>query len=458
MERDAAPRAVVIAGRELAASLNASAATSWKLLTADGLRSTSAGSEYVANRPELVLPLLLSAVDLNLPTSTVVERAWLQTWISAAARQDRSAFRFRSIASQVAVELPPETQSMDIEVLLDGRPTPAKSRSAGRLVVDLAGSREQGAGSKEQSALNAASPSSMSLAETHTLELRYRQNVGEPLVARRRLTPPQMVAVTGVTEMYWQIVLSGDRHIVRSPALAPCNEWQWLGSFFGRRPTKSQSELEQWAGATAGLAPSAGQSEYLFSGFGPAASIELVTAPRWLIVLATSAIMLCLALVWLYVPVRGRGWVVAVSACLVAALAVAFPTPAALLGQASVLGVVLSALALWLSRLAASVPCSASNSPAEAADDNPRRVLRPRCLPWRLPRRRAHHRQQQFASGNWSDEATQRISDFGFRISDWGSPNRDCVFRVTRLGCSRRRERRRYCSADCLSPHFCADG
>jgi hypothetical protein len=165
-----------------------------------------------------------------------------------------------------------------------------------------------------------------------------------------------MVAVTSVSEMYWQIVLSGDRHIIRSPALAPCSNWQWLGSFFGRRPTKSQAELEQWAGATGGLAPSAGQSEYLFSGLAPAVSIEFVTAPRWLIVLATSAIVLTLAIVWLYVPVRGRGWGVAVSACLLAALAVAFPAPAVLLGQASVLGVVLSTLALWLSRLAARVP------------------------------------------------------------------------------------------------------
>ncbi|MEX2316874.1 MAG: hypothetical protein WD669_06970 [Pirellulales bacterium] len=360
--KSATQRAVVVTGRELAATITSAAATSWQPLAN---KDASVGAhpspmEYVASRPEAVLPLIVSAVDLNVPSSTVVERAWLQTWISGVTRQDRAAFRFRSIASEVAVELPPETQSMEIEVLLDGRPAPAVARGAGRLVVPLR--QESRAESQESRAIpNAPALGSRLLAldsssSTHTLELRYRQTVAQPLVARSRLTPPQMVAVRGVSEMYWQLVLAGDRHIVRSTELTPCSRWQWLGSFFGRRPTKSQAELEQWAGATSGLAPSDGQSEYLYSGLAPAASIELVTAPRWLIVLVTSAGVLMLAIAWIYVPVKRRGWIVAMSACLLGALAVTFPTPAVLLGQASVVGLLLATLAMWLARLASRVP------------------------------------------------------------------------------------------------------
>jgi hypothetical protein len=126
-----------------------------------------------------------------------------------------------------------------------------------------------------------------------------------------------------------------------------------LGSFFGRRPTRTHTELEHWIGATSGLAPSAGLSEYLFSGIAPPGSIELVTAPRWLIVLGASSSILVLAIAWIYVPGTRRVWVLVPLACLLAALAVAFPAPAALLGQASVLGLALAMIAIWIARFAA---------------------------------------------------------------------------------------------------------
>ena len=210
------------------------------------------------------------------------------------------------------------------------------SREAGRISVQLAPpSDDRGAESDQLAAVR-----------PHTLELRYRRASSDRVLTRRRLTPPQMVGMKALTDVYWQIVLPGDRHVIQSPPqLAAASEWQWLGSFWGRRPTRSQAELEQWVGASTQQAPTAAQNEYLYSGLAPVSSIEVVTAPRWFIVLVSSGSVLALALAWIYVPAVRRRWVVVAVACLLAGLAVAYPTPAMLIGQASVLGVVLAALA-----------------------------------------------------------------------------------------------------------------
>jgi hypothetical protein len=360
-----AHRVLVASGSDLAVALDPAVSSPWKAANAetngDGeprkddlvlpyshapARNNSAA--FIARQPQTVLPLIVRAVDLNSPLQVVVERQWLQTWIAGMARQERAAIRFRSLhrgGSQVVVELPPETPPTEVEVLLDGQPARVTSRGAGRLTVQLAanGSLPETGSSAE---LRPADPAS-----THTLELRYRRLIHDPLVSRWRLTPPQLAGGTSLGEHYWQIVLPGDRHVVRPPQLIPASKWQWLGSFWGRRPTLSQGDLEKWAGATSGLAPSSGQSEYLYSGLGPAASIELITAPRWLIVLAASLAVLGLALVWLYVPVLRRGWIAVAGALLLACLAVAFPIPAVLLGQAAVLGVILASIALFIGRL-----------------------------------------------------------------------------------------------------------
>jgi hypothetical protein len=134
--------------------------------------------------------------------------------------------------------------------------------------------------------------------------------------------------------------------------MSAVGSWQWLGSFWGRRPPLAQDKLEQWIGATAQLAPSASENEYLYSGLAPVASIEIVTMPRWLIVLMASGIVIALALAWNRVPVSRQRWILAGAALVVAALALAFPEPAVLVGQASVLGLAIVLVAALVRRLA----------------------------------------------------------------------------------------------------------
>jgi hypothetical protein len=337
-------RVVVHAPRGLRVSVDPAAdVESWQPAdTWPGEATPLDAQEYVATQPALSIPLAFSAVDSLAPQNATVERVWLQTWLAGNVRQDRAAFRFRSAGTLAAIELPPDVSPHEVEVVLDGKLADVPSRDEGRLVVRLSG----------------ASAGEAAAEQPHTLELRYRQIDVSPWVARRRLTPPQMIGATAWSEVYWQVVMPGELHIVSSPgALAAVGPWQWLGSFWGRRPALTQTDLENWSGATwahadeARLAPSAAQNEYLYSGLAPLASIEIVTMPRWLIVLLASGAVLALAVVWVYAPIVGRGWVMVSLAIVVAALAVSFPEPAALLGQAAVLGLVLATVVALLRRL-----------------------------------------------------------------------------------------------------------
>jgi hypothetical protein len=115
----------------------------------------------------------------------------------------------------------------------------------------------------------------------------------------------------------------------------------------------SQPELEEWANASAQIGPTAAQNEYLYTGFAPVLSVELITAPRWLVVLTASSAVLSIGLLWLYVPAARRGWIIGAVACLIAALSLAFPVPALLLAQAAAIGVVVVLLAIVLKRATA---------------------------------------------------------------------------------------------------------
>lgn len=298
--------------------------------------------ELVATHGELSLPLTLQQADLRTPAQISIDRVWLQTWIASTVRQDRAAYQFRAAGGSIAIELPLEVAADQVEVLLDGRPPESIATEAGRVIVSLPDSRAM---SRET-----AVPSK---SESHTLELRYRQPILLPLVGRHRLSPPQLVGNNALAQVFWQIVAPGDQHVIQGPQnLSAASRWQWLGAFWGRRSTRSQGELEAWVGATNQLAPTEGQNEYLYSGFAPVTSIEVVTAPRWLIVLAASASCLLLTMAVAYLPQLRRGWLALVAAVALLALAAIYPIPAMLLGQAAVLGAILSLLAIVITRLA----------------------------------------------------------------------------------------------------------
>ncbi len=346
-------RVDVRAPRSLTVSLNtASEAVPWKPAHAANENNASTSTYgFVADHPEPYLPLIVRAGRADLPSSTIVDRVWLQTWLSNDVVQDRAAFRLRTTGSQATVELPPDKAAGEIEVLVDRRPAEVLSRAPGRIVVRL--------GPAGGGTANETTPATVA----HTLELRSRQPYRHRVLTRHRLTPPQIDGSTALSQVYWHIVLPSDEHVIDAPTqLASASQWQWLGSFWGRHPVKSQADLEEWVGASEQLAPADAQNQYLFTGLLPVATIELATGPRWLIVLAASAAVLALVVAWLYVPAARRTWILVAVLFAIAIAAIAYPTAALLLAQASIIGVVLAVLSLMLSRIAAR-PARTSVSP-----------------------------------------------------------------------------------------------
>ena len=341
--RLASHNASVRAQRGFVVSLDSTAEdTSWKQ-AASAVDTDSPGSALTlsTDADEMYLPLAIRAGQSETGATTTVDRVWLQTWFANEVEQNRAAFRFRTANNQTTVELPPDILSGELEILVDRKPAEVISRLRGELLFacfNLTGKVED------------QSPSET----VHTLELRSRQPYRNRLLTRHRLTPPQIDGSTALSQIYWQIVLPADRHVVGGPAqMNSASQWQWLRGFFGRQPIKLQSELEEWTNATEQPGPTDAQNVYLYTGLLPVSSIELTTSPRWLIVLAASAIVLAISTLLMYLPTGRRNWVLAVLACAIAAGAIAYPTPALLVAQAAAIGLVLSVVAVLLSRFVA---------------------------------------------------------------------------------------------------------
>ncbi len=317
--------------------------STWKPGEPQGTKSSPGTQfEFVADRAESTLPLVISAMDSNAPSATIVDRVWLQTWLSAGEEQDRAAFRLRSSNSQATVELPRNALPGEIEVLVDGRPAEVSTLAPGRIAVRLERDSSHAADDATSEAMN------------HTLEIRSRHPMSQKLITPLLLTPPQIHGTTDLSQVYWQIVLPGDVHIIHSPKqLVSASEWQWLGTFWGRRPTMSQADLEAWAGASLQPSPTDADNEYVFTGLLPVSSIAIVTAPRWLIVLTASSSALVLLLGWFYLPVAARRWMLLTLVFVIATAAIAYPTAALLIAEASAIGMVLAVLSVLISRLMA---------------------------------------------------------------------------------------------------------
>jgi hypothetical protein len=337
-----AQSAVVVVQRNLLPSLSKNSdASTWKLAERQSRKNSfTSGVEFVAERPEPILPIAIGSVDSSGPSTTIVDRVWLQSWLAGGIEQDRAAFRLRTSGTQMTVELPPEATPGDVEVLVDGKPAEISARAAGRIVVRL----------------GQASPTPTEEREpaTHTLEVRFRRPIPQTLIGGHRMTPPRIDGTTELSQIYWQIVLPADEHIIRSPAqLVSSSQWQWFGSFWGRRPVMSQTDLEKWVGASAQQAPATGDSQYLYTGLLPVSSISFVTAPRWLIVLLASAVALVVIAGWFYLPIATNPWMLLAAIVVIVSAAVACPTAAVLIAQASAVGIVLGSLSVLISRLAA---------------------------------------------------------------------------------------------------------
>jgi len=301
-------------------------------------KEAEAGTQIPAARQGLQLAaaertgeitLAISLEDQSSAGSTVVSRAWVQTWLTPSFRQDRASFLLTTTQKSLDLVVPVGVNPADVELWLDGKRTSGQSTPEGRLVVAL--------------------PGAESLRQ-HELEAIYRLP-DRPKPGRLSLELPRLGRDVWVHRLYWQVVLPPNEHILGSPAdFTGEFRWGWNGLFWGRIPILEQPQLETWVGARHLTELPVETNRYLFSSLGSVSRCEVQTVDRTLAVFTASAAALVIGLLLVYVPAVRHPAGLLVLAVAIAAAVLAWPAPSLLLAQASGLGVVLSLGAAWLHR------------------------------------------------------------------------------------------------------------
>jgi hypothetical protein len=285
-------------------------------------------------RLSLASPTAATSVSISLAldderplAASIVERAWIQTWLIDDVRQERAVFRIRSSEQTVKLNLPADVVTSDMEAILDGRPIQPTLSPPRTLAV--------------------AWPADES---THVLELRYRFIAVSPSWFSSTLTAPQFDDNVHVRRTYWQLVAPGDQHLLSAGSATPEYRWRWDGLALKRLNLLDQSELEEWAGG--GIAPAEAPlpqstNVYLFSAARPE-KLDVSFVRRGMLVLVASAVCLIFALLLMRIAALRRAWTLVALAISLLVFALAYPDLAILLGQASLIGLLLAGLAFVL--------------------------------------------------------------------------------------------------------------
>lgn len=284
-------------------------------------------SRASAGETPLATPLAVTLKERQSEGSTIVERAWIQTWLADAVRQERAIYRFTTSAPLLRVTLPEGIVLSDLKVRLDAKNVTPEVDRENLLTVRL--------------------PQTL-LAHEHLLQLEYHFAQREH-GSRVELAAAQFKPGVWVRRLYWQLILPPQEHLLMSGG--DCTrEFTWVWDRFGywRQPTLEQTELESWIGATPGEAPPAAANRYLFSSIGPQAKLQVWIVRRSALVFGASLALLLGGLLLIYVPVVRHPGVLFVVATVLLAGAIVEPEAALLVAQGAGLGLLLAVLAVAL--------------------------------------------------------------------------------------------------------------
>ncbi|MCS7237009.1 MAG: hypothetical protein NZ899_01910 [Thermoguttaceae bacterium] len=267
----------------------------------------------------------------------IVERAWIQSFVGTRSRQDRAVFRLVTAEPDIEIDLPPgaDPEETWAAVAVNSPENVQKIRTevtpAGSLQVFLP---EHQPGQR------------LFLEIVYRLPGQLRQF--QPV----EISLPQIRGEAWVQQVYWQLVLPPQWHIVAEPA-GWFGEYRlaFRGGFLRRDPAVDEGELATWAGAIRSQKIPDTAEIYLFSRQDGIGSAKVVFARRPIIVTAASGCVLLLGLALVYRPGLRRPWILLSLGAVIAAGTIVQPDYAVLAGQAGLLGVVLVGLAAFLQRI-----------------------------------------------------------------------------------------------------------
>lgn len=287
------------------------------------------GLSLVADEVATELPLAVTQTDRQIEESTIVDRAWIQTWLTESARQDRVLFRFTTNQRRIKLSLPAGIVRPAIEAYVDGARVTPDAETTGEISLPVT----QAGGRRER-----------------LIELRYHFPQRDR-TSHLSFESPQFVPATWVRRLYWQVILPSNEHLVYSPgALTREYRWNWNKIYWARKSALEQSDLESWIGVNPIAGPPESANQYLFSTVGSTNQLDIWTARRSVLVFTASMLVLGFGLLLIYVPALRHPGLFLVVAVFVTGVAVLEPEAAVLLAQAAGLGMALTVIAVLLAR------------------------------------------------------------------------------------------------------------
>jgi hypothetical protein len=283
-----------------------------------------------AAKPQTRLDLELRREIDDVQAATIIDRAWIQSWLTSTARQDRATYQLTTQRKELEVVLPAGAPAAQAVALVDGQRVECQATAEDRLMVPLAAQRDR---------------------HRFVIELQYYFTEARPPRGAIRLDFPRLGPNLWVRRMYWQLVLPANEHVTGNPpGFTGEFTWDWEGYFWGRQPLLDQAQLESWVGATPRPALPDRDSLYLFSTLGDVPAAEIQTASRTWIVLWASGAALVIGLILIYLPATRHPAVLLVAGLGLLAAGWIAPEPSFLLAQAASLGLGLTLLTGLLAR------------------------------------------------------------------------------------------------------------
>ncbi len=299
---------------------------------------------YESKSPIRSLEMALSLAGGSSPRSTLIRRAWLQSWLSGASRIDFAAVRFESNGEPVEVSLPADADPLRTEIRVDGVGVPPTRKSENVLEIPVADNDGE-----------------------HLLELRYELTGGQQSSGKLRFEFPQFVdgIRLGAEPIYWQLVLPNDLHLLAPPRdLSFASKWKWQKLGWQRTPFLDDESLVRWVGhselektnvAMPGEFGTDLTNVYLLRMRSLPREVAIRPVSRTVLTVVAAGGVLAIGLLFIYVPImRARG--VLFSACVImVAVGLAFPEPTLVVAQLAVVGIILAIVGFAL-RLALNLP------------------------------------------------------------------------------------------------------
>jgi hypothetical protein len=274
----------------------------------------------------------VQAAQSRLPASVVVGKAWIQSWLVGAARQDRAVFRLVADQEQLRLRLPGSPVSGSLQAGVNGKSARVVIREPATAIVDLPPSAR---------------------GQESVVELWYSlEEADSPgLWTTASLRSPTIDGASPPRRAYWQLCLPADEHLLLPPARLAAEMRFSAGAWPAwRQPALSQEQLELWIGASRQDPLPRGANQYLFSTLGQMPSaLDFTSAGRRVLLMGGAGLALALGLLVLNLRAARRPLVLLVIAVGIAALGLAWPEAALVIAQTAVLGVAVAcAVGLWM--------------------------------------------------------------------------------------------------------------